>query len=78
MNGHIVEDVCWLCKAHNSHINVVELDVVIKGISMAVNWQFCQFSVMMDSATAVGWLESVIKHTHNVHTHALCELLIWC
>ena len=58
------------------HINLAELDAVIKGINLAVSWNFRRFVLAVDSATVVGWLRSVVDRTHNVRTRALSELLI--
>ena len=75
--GDIVEDVCWLRPLKDSaHINLAELDAVIRGINLAVSWGFHNFTLMTDSATVSGWLKSVFDRTHNVKTKALNELLI--
>ena len=77
VDGDVVEDVCWLRPKHDSaHINLAELDAVIRGISLAVSWGLHRFVLVTDSATVAGWLKSVFDRTHNVRTRALNELLI--
>ena len=39
IDGDIVEDAAWLRrKGDSSHINVSELDVVVKGLNVAQRW----------------------------------------
>ena len=39
VSGHIAEDATWLRKPDDgAHINVAELEAVLKGISMGVRW----------------------------------------
>jgi len=77
VDGYVIEDAAWLRKEDDvSHINVSELDAAIKGINMTVNCGFRKFTLMTDSVTVYRWLNSVIKKTQNVRTHALSELLI--
>ena len=37
VNGDIIEDGCWLRNNDCSHINLSELDAVVKGINLAVS-----------------------------------------
>ena len=77
MGEDIVEDASWLRKEDDAnHINISELDAVIKGINLVVNWDIRSFTLMTDSLTVYNWLQSVLRKTHNVRTHALGELLI--
>ena len=48
-NGDIIEDGTWLRDADNrKHINVAELDVAMRGLSLAVEWglETVQLSVL--------------------------------
>jgi hypothetical protein len=77
IGGSIVEDASWLRKVDDSsHINMSELDAVIRGISLCLRWNVRQFTIKTDSATVFGWLKSVFERTHRVRTHALGEMLI--
>mgnify|MGYP003396821428 FL=1 len=77
VDGKCVEDACWLRKPEeSSHINVAELEAVIKGINLMSKWRFRVFTVACDSSTVCGWLRSVCDRSHNVRSHSLCELLI--
>jgi len=77
VNDDIIEDAAWLRKKEDcSHINMSELDAVIKGINLATRWNPSCIELMVDSATVAGWLRSVFDHTHNVHSKSMGELLI--
>ena len=44
-NGVTVEDATWLRKKNDAlHINVAELDAVVKGINMALRWESKQIN----------------------------------
>ena len=44
------EDACWLWPEDNAqHINLAELDAVLKGINLALNWQGKVLHVKTDS-----------------------------
>ena len=77
IGGSIVEDAAWLRKVNdNAHINMSELDAVIRGVNLCLRWGVRQLVLKTDSASVSGWLKSVFKRTHSVRTCALGEMLI--
>lgn len=73
----VVEDACWLRKESESdHINLSELEAVIKGVNMAIKWRLNSVDIMTDSRTVEGWLRSVVSEDHRVRTHGLGEMLV--
>lgn len=77
IGDEIVEDCAWLRKPEDSaHINISELDAVLRGINLCLKWGIKRFTVRTDSATVFRWLNSVFQRTHKVRTHALAEMLI--
>ena len=51
MEGQILEDAAWLRKKNDSsHINLAELDAVVRGLNLAVKWQAKEVEIMTDSA----------------------------
>ena len=77
MGGRIVEDMAWLRKASDSsHINVAELDAVVKGVNLAVKWGLKDLKVMTDSATVLSWLNSVIVDDRRVKVAGMAEMLV--
>lgn len=77
IEGDIVEDATWLRpKDDSAHINRAELDAALRGINMALQWGRRKLTLITDSATVYGWLQSVINKTRNIKTRALSEVLI--
>lgn len=72
-----VEDAAWLRKKHDySHINVAELDAVLKGINLALKWGLREVDVRTDSATVLGWLKSVVTEEKRVRTKGASEMIV--
>ena len=72
-----MEDAAWLRKTDNSaHINVAELEVIIRGINLAIKWEVTDVEVITDSATVRGWLESVFSSSHKARVHGIAEMLV--
>ena len=77
IEASVVEDAAWLRKKDDyAHINVSELDAVIKGINLAVKWDLTNITVMSDSATVCSWVNSVIAGETRVHTTGAAEMII--
>lgn len=56
VDGDIIEDAAWLRKKEDcSHLNMSELDAVIKGINLATRWNPSCIELMVDSATVKKW-----------------------
>lgn len=60
MNGRIIEDACWLRKNECTHINLAELDAVVKGLNLAVARKMENLTVMTDSQTAYHWITDTL------------------
>ena len=72
-----IEDATWLRKeCDGSHINLAELEAVVKGISLATQWNFSDLEVITDSATVYGWLRSLLAGDKPVRTKGLGEALV--
>ena len=77
INGDIVEDMSWMRKKQDaSHINVAELDAVVKGLNMVIKWKVSSVLIKTDSATVLSWLSSLLTDSHRVRTHGSSEMLI--
>ena len=73
----IVEDASWLRpKDDSKHINLAELDAVIRGVNVALRWGRRNIEIRCDSATVCGWLKALLEKTHNIKTSAMSEILI--
>ena len=77
MDGVVVEDAAWLRKKEdNTHINVAELEAVVKGVNLALKWNIRRLQIMTDSTTVFGWLKCIIQNSKRVKTKGVAEMLV--
>ena len=77
MDNKVVEDACWLRKKDDgAHINVAELDAVLKGLNLALKWELEKVRVKTDSATVYGWLQSTLSRSRRIKTSGIAEMLV--
>jgi hypothetical protein len=72
IGGSVVEDASWLRKENDvGHINLAELEAIIKGINLALRWQLVEIEIVTDSATVHGWLSSILTKDKRIKTRGL-------
>ena len=49
-----------------THIDVAELDAIVKGLNLAIKWQLKKIRLVTDSATVHGWLQSLLTANHRI------------
>ena len=77
IGNFVLEDAAWLRKVNDAaHINVAELEAVIRGVNLALKWKVNDLQVMTNSATVKNWLESVFSLTHRARAHGIAEMLV--
>lgn len=77
VNNVVIEDAAWLRKKDDcQHINVAELEAIIKGANLAEKWNFEKLTFVTDSQTVFKWVKSVISRDCKIRTHGLSEILI--
>ena len=76
VNGNIVEDACWLRKSPETHINLAELDAVVRGINLCLLWNLQRLTLMTDSKTVYHWLSDALSGRARIKTKAASEMLI--
>ena len=77
IDGNIVEDAAWLRKVDDcAHINVAELDAVIKGVNLGYRWGLTDLKIMTDSATVHGWLHATLSNESKVKSRGISEILV--
>uniref|UniRef100_A0A5S6QVK1 RNase H type-1 domain-containing protein n=1 Tax=Trichuris muris TaxID=70415 RepID=A0A5S6QVK1_TRIMR len=76
VNGAIIEDASWLRPDDCHHINLAELDAVIRGLNVALSWQLRDIEVMTDSTTVCRWLDEGLSGKSRLKTKAASEMLI--
>lgn len=77
IDGIKVEDAAWLRKRGDfGHINVAELDAVLKGVNLAVKWGLQEVEVCTDSATVHGWMKSTLSAEKRIHMKGAAEVIV--
>ena len=77
VDGHVVEDASWLRpEDSSSHINMAELDAVIKGVNAALAWKLKKLHVRTDSLTVYHWISNALSGKVRLKTKASSEMLI--
>ena len=77
IGGHIVEDAAWLRKKNDaSHINLSELEAVVKGLNLAMSWGLKHIEIVTDSVTVKRWLEAVFSDEHRLKVSGISEALV--
>ena len=73
----VVEDAAWMRKKDDyGHINVAELEAVLKGINLGVKWGLNDITVMTDSATVCGWIRNTLSEEKRVKSKGAAEMLV--
>lgn len=77
IKGEILEDASWLRREDDSaHINLAELDAVLRGVNLALVWGVKKLEVMTDSRTVYGWIKDLVTEECRIKTHGLGEALV--
>lgn len=76
INGSIVENASWLHKDKSSHINMVELDAVIKGLNLVLAWRIKKVKVLTGSSAVQSWIFDGISGRSRLEAKAASEMLI--
>ena len=77
INGQKVEDAAWLRKKNDfNHINVAELEAILKGLNLALKWGIKSVRLMTDSATVHGWVNSTLTKEKKVKTKGAAEMMV--
>lgn len=77
VNGKIIEDGSWLRKKDDSrHINIAELEAVVKGLNLCAKWGMTDITIKCDNKSVVSWVNDVITSKSRLNTSAFSELLI--
>ena len=77
INGKTAEDAVWLRKKDDfNHINVAELEAVLKGVNLAIKWGLESIELKTDSATIGAQLKTVLSAEKRVHTKGAAQTII--
>ena len=73
----VLEDACWLQLENDAqHINLANLDAMLKGINLALQWQCKVLHVKIDSVCMHHWVSDTLTGRMRVRTKAATEMLI--
>lgn len=72
----IVKDASWLRNEDSCHINMAELDAVIKGLNLALAWKLRKVEILTDSSAVHRWISDGISGKKRLKTKAASEMLI--
>eukprot|EP00117_Sycon_ciliatum_P011312 scpid18689/ scgid1770/ Gag-Pol polyprotein; Matrix protein p10; p20; Capsid protein p25; Nucleocapsid protein p14; Protease p15; Reverse transcriptase/ribonuclease H p90; Integrase p46 len=76
-DGAVVEDRSWLRPASDRrHINVAELNAVLRGLTLATDYRVKTATVVTDSKTVYGWLSARLGNIHRVKTNSLFDVVV--
>ncbi|XP_065675498.1 uncharacterized protein LOC136091719 [Hydra vulgaris] len=77
IGGIVIEDPAWLrLTSDTHHINISELDSILRGLNLASKWDIKKLTVFSDSKSTVGWLNAVLKEEYRVKTRGISQLLV--
>ena len=61
----IIEDLCWLQPIKNTqHINVAELEVVLRWVNLKLKWQGTVLRMNTDSLCMFNWVTKAMSEIH--------------
>ena len=76
-DGAIIEDASWLQPVHtDKHINLAELDAVLRGINLALHWKASVIHLWTDSACVHQWISDTLSGKARVRTKVASAMLI--
>ena len=73
----VIEDHCWLVKNVETHINVSELDAVIRGFKIIIGYlkQGDTVTIVIDNSVVSDWLKSTVNDG-KIEVNGLYEILV--
>ena len=75
--GNTVEDGAWLRRQNDrAHINVSELDAVLRGLNMALEWRMKNVILRSDSWAVVRWISNTLNKSEKVKVNGISEMLV--
>lgn len=76
-NCAFLEDMCWLVKDNRRHINLSELEAVMKGFRLAEAYakEGDELTIVTDNSPVFGWLSQVARD-EIIHVSGLYEILV--
>lgn len=77
VDGEVIEDASWIRREDDGvHINVSELEAVVKGLSLVLKWGIFNVEVVTDSSSVYNWVKSILEDRHRPKVSGLSEMII--
>ncbi|KAI0983140.1 hypothetical protein GJ496_005970 [Pomphorhynchus laevis] len=77
LNGNVIEDASWLRKMDDdTHINLAELEAVIKGVNIAISNKFSKIKILTDSSSVRAWVACAIMRDNPIPARGLGQALV--
>ncbi|XP_065665550.1 uncharacterized protein LOC136086976 [Hydra vulgaris] len=77
IGGVVIKNAAWLRPTIDTHhINISELDSILRGLNLASKWDIKELTVYSDSKSTVGWLNAVLKEEYRVKIRGISQLLV--
>ena len=77
IGGVVAEDAAWLKKKDDyGHINIAELEAVVRGVNLALKWGLREIEVVTDSATVCEWVRLMLSEEKRIKTKGAAEILV--
>ena len=77
IGGVVAEDAAWLRKKDDyGHINIAELEAVVRGVNVDLKWGLREIEVVTDSATVCGWVRLMLSEEKKIKTKGMKEILV--
>ena len=77
MQGSVVEDASWLHPVNNvQHVNLTELNTVLKGVNLVLQWQANVLHIRTDSACVYQWTLDALTGKVQLTTKAASKMLL--
>ncbi|XP_065196502.1 uncharacterized protein LOC135827994 [Sycon ciliatum] len=76
-DGTTIEDCSWLREPRDhKHINIAELDAVLRALTLAAEYKVEKVTLVTDSKAVAGWVSQVLGNVRRVRVTGLHKLLV--
>ena len=59
-----------------NHINVAELDAVLKGINFAIKWGLREIEIRTDPVMVLSWVTATVEESGKIRTKGAGEVIV--
>lgn len=63
-------------KNNYNHINVTELNALLKDINLVLKWWLSEVEIRTDSATVLSWVNPTLEKSRRIWTEGAGEIMV--